>query len=130
MRSARTILLLGSVLAWLGARPVLAHHSFAATYDSSRMEQVRGTVKELVWRNPHAFLRLDVEDKNGATQTWNIEWGSIADLSSSNLTRTTLRPGDLVIASGYPPRDPTSLRMLLRQLERPSDGWKWQGDEK
>lgn len=121
--------LLGTLLAALASRPLLAHHSFAATYDSERTSQVRGAVRELVWRNPHAFLRLDVEDASGAIQTWNIEWGSIADLSASNLTRTTLRPGDVVIASGYPARDPNSTRLLLRQLERPSDGWQWLGDE-
>lgn len=119
-------LLVGFVL--LG-RPLSAHHSFAATYDSDSELEVEGSVRELVWRNPHSYLRIDVADDNGEPQIWNLEWGSINDLSTSNLTRTTLRPGDVVIASGYPPRNASSLRLLLRQLRRPSDGWQWHGEQ-
>ena len=105
-----------------------AHHSFAATYNSTgEVLEVEGTVRELVWRNPHSFLRVDVTDDSGETQTWALEWGSISQLQESNLTRTTLRPGDVVVARGDPSRDPSAPRLLLRELRRPSDGWEWVG---
>lgn len=105
----------------------LAHHSFGATYDSSQRVQIEGVVKEFVWRNPHSFLRVDVTDKAGATKTWALEWGSINQLASAKLTRTTLRPGDRLVISGEPARDQSSPRLLILSLQRPSDGWSWQG---
>lgn len=126
----RALLLPGAATAILlaGTIPGHAHHSFAATYNSTgEVLEIEGTVRELVWRNPHSFLRVDVTDENGATQTWALEWGSISQLAESNLTRTTLRPGDVVVAKGDPSRDASAPRLLLRELRRPSDGWEWVG---
>ena len=106
----------------------LAHHSFAATYDSSKRIELEGVIKQLIWRNPHSFLQLDVDDKDGKPVTWALEWGSVSQLEGqSGITRTTLRPGDKVKVAGAPARDPNSLRMLLQHLQRPADGFTWQG---
>ena len=121
------LLLAGTVLLAVGTGPSLAHHSFAATYDADLQIEVTGTVKELVWRNPHSFLRIDVTDADGAVETWALEWGSINQLAEENMTRTTLRPGDLVIARGDPARTSSLPRLLLRELTRPADGWRWVG---
>jgi hypothetical protein len=126
----RTILLPGAAMAVFLASSVQvqAHHSFAATYNSTgEVLELEGTVKEMVWRNPHSFLRIDVKNDAGETETWALEWGSISQLAESNLTRTTLRPGDVVVAKGDPSRDASAPRLLLRELRRPSDGWEWIG---
>ena len=117
----------GALLVAIAGR-VVAHHSFAATYQAAGRIEIEGTVKELVWRNPHSFLRIDVADENGNTRTWSLEWTSANRLAGSNLTRTTLRPLDVVIATGSPARNPESPRLLLRHLRRPSDGWEWIGE--
>ena len=126
--SYRLALFVGSVLCLTIAGRVVAHHSFAATYQADDRIEIEGTVKELVWRNPHSFLRIDVTDEKGNTRTWSLEWTSANRLSGTNLTQTTLRPLDVVVATGSPARIPGSPRMLLRQLRRPSDGWEWIGD--
>jgi len=61
-------------------------------------------VKEFVWRNPHSYVRIDVTTKDGATETWTLEWGSSNQLSAAKypVTRTTLKAGDRVIASCLP----------------------------
>ena len=124
----RTILVLLAAVALLaGAGQVFAHHSFSATYDSSQKVEIEGVVKEFVWRNPHSFLRIDVKEKDGTTKTWALEWGSISQLSKSEMTRTTLKPGDRIIVGGEPARDQSSPRLLLQSLKRPSDGWSWNG---
>ena len=124
----RLVLLVAAGLALIaGTDRVLAHHSFGATYDSSKSVQIEGVVKEFVWRNPHSFLRVDVTDKEGVTKTWALEWGSINQLASANLTRTTLRPGDKLVISGEPARDQSSPRLLIVSMKRPADGWSWQG---
>ena len=121
------LILAGAALLAAGTGPSLAHHSFAATYDADVQIEVTGTVKELVWRNPHSFLRIDVTDADGAVETWALEWGSINQLAEENMTRTTLRPGDLVVARGDPARTSSLPRLLLRELTRPADGWRWVG---
>ena len=124
----RTILVLLAAVALLaGAGQVFAHHSFSATDDSSQKVEIEGVVKEFVWRNPHSFLRIDVKEKDGTTKTWALEWGSISQLSKSEMTRTTLKPGDRIIVGGEPARDQSSPRLLLQSLKRPSDGWTWNG---
>ena len=123
----RIALLFAGVLAIAGADSVGAHHSFSATYDSEKRVQIEGVVKEFVWRNPHSFLRIDVTDNEGVVKTWALEWGSVSQLSQSKMTRTTLKPGDKVIAGGELARDPSAPRLLLQSLKRPSDGFEWQG---
>jgi hypothetical protein len=110
----------------LGAATAFAHHSFAATYTGDKVE-IEGVGKEFVWRNPHSFLRMDVTDKDGTVKTWALEWGSISQLSQSKMTRTTLKVGDKIIVSGEEGRDPSSLRLLIQSVRRPSDGWTWNG---
>jgi len=124
---SRVALLLAGTLLFAGAGQVVAHHSFAATYDPEKRVEIEGVIKEFVWRNPHSFLRLDVTDKDGVTKTWAIEWGSISQLSQSKMARTTLKPGDRVIVGGELARDPSSTRLLLLSVKRPIDGWEWQG---
>lgn len=121
-------LFVGCALLLAVAGRAVAHHSFAATYQADDRIEIQGTVRELVWRNPHSFLRIDVTDEEGNTRTWSLEWTSANRLAGTNLTQTTLRPLDVVIATGSPARNPGSARMLLRQLRRPSDGWEWIGD--
>jgi hypothetical protein len=124
----RILLLFAGIALLAGAGRVFAHHSFAATYDSSQRIEIEGIVKEFVWRNPHSFLRIDVTDKDGATKTWTLEWGSIGQLTRSQMTRTTLKPGDRIIVGGAPARDQSSsVRLVIQTLKRPADGWQWVG---
>jgi len=123
----RILLLFAGIALLAGADRVFAHHSFSATYESGQRIEVEGVVKEFVWRNPHSFMRIDVTDKDGVTKTWALEWGSITQLTQSQITRTSLKPGDRIIVGGEPARDRSSLRLLIQTVKRPADGWQWQG---
>lgn len=122
----RLVLIIAGVVMLAGGGRLLAHHSFSATYNSEKKVEVEGVVKEFAWRNPHSFLRLDVT-KDGQTQTWALEWASISQLSRAKLTRTSLKPGDRIVVTGEPSRDPSALRLLILTIKRPADGWEWQG---
>jgi hypothetical protein len=124
---ARILVFCAGVALLGGTNRLFAHHSFSATYDSTKHVEVEGVIKEFVWRNPHSFLRLDVTDKDGVTKTWALEWGSSSQLAQTQVTRTSLKPGDRVVVGGEPARDQSSLRMLIQTLKRPADGWTWQG---
>jgi hypothetical protein len=123
----RILVLLAGFALLAGADRVFAHHSFSATYDASQKVEIEGVVKEFVWRNPHSFMRIDVTDKDGTTKTWALEWGSTNDLTQSQITRTTIKPGDRVVIGGEPARDQSSLRLLIQTVKRPSDGFVWRG---
>jgi thiamine monophosphate kinase len=89
--------------------------------------EVEGVVTEFAWRNPHSFMKIDVLGKDGTTQSWTLEWGSASQLTNSQITRTTLKPGDHLVVNGRVSRDPSAHRMLLTDIKRPSDGWEWKG---
>jgi len=121
------ILMLVAVMVLVAAGRAFAHHSFTAEYDSSQKVSVEGVVTEMVWRNPHSFMRIDVTGKDGTTTTWALEWGSVSQLSRDQITRTSLKPGDKIVVQGSPARDGAAHRMLIGSIQRPSDGWEWKG---
>ena len=116
---------------WLGIMganvPAQAHHSFPATYIVDQQVTVKGTVVQFLFRNPHSFIHVMAPDKDGNMQRWAIEWGAGGALGSDNITHETLKPGDKVIVTGNPGRNPADHRIRLHSIERPSDGWKWSG---
>ena len=124
----RSILVLfAAVILLAGGGRVLAHHSFSAEYDSTQKIELEGVVTQFVWRNPHSFMKIDVTDKDGTTKSWALEWGSTNQLSQAQITRTSLRPGDKIVVTGEPARDPSAPRVLITTVKRPSDGWEWKG---
>jgi len=123
------MLVCAAVVLFVGGGRVLAHHSFTAAYDSTKRVEIEGVVKEFVWRNPHSYVRIDVSPKEGPTESWTLEWGSSNQLSAAKypVTRTTLKAGDKVVATGEPGRDPEARRVRIFTLKRPIDGWVWEG---
>ena len=126
----RVLIVLSSMalglLAW-GAGSALAHHSVSATYIFGKTVRLDGTLKEFIWRNPHSFMKVEATDAKGEKQIWTIEGAAPQQLTEGGLTASTLRAGDKVIVSGYPGRIAEDHRLLLQVLERPSDGFKYQG---
>jgi hypothetical protein len=108
-------------------QPVFAHHSATATYIHGQVVKIEGTLKEFIWRNPHSFMKVEAVDKNGEKQIWVIEGAAPQQLSEGGLTASTFRAGDRVVVTGYPGRIPEDHRLLLQVIERPSDGFKYQG---
>ena len=58
--------------------------------------EIKGTVTEFVWTNPHSQIYLDVKDKNGSIVHWGIETNSPGILTRAGWTRRSLKPGDEV----------------------------------
>ena len=123
----RILVLMAGIAMLAGSGRVLAHHSFSATYDSAQKMEIAGVVKEFVWRNRHSFMRIDVTDKDGTVKTWALEWGSASQLAISQISRTTIKPGDKLTITGQPARDQSSNRLLIQAIKRSSDGWTWSG---
>jgi hypothetical protein len=71
-----------------------------------------------------ACLELWVGTGSESGERWGIECG---DTPADDLMRM-LRPGQRVIVSGAPARQPDTRRLVLRELVRPSDGFTWAGE--
>src|SRR5262245_4314556 len=82
----------------LGFTPLFAHHGRGSTYESKKEVSLKGTVKEVLWRNPHIAIFLDVKDAEGKVTTWAIEHSNVSQLARLGYTKTTLRAGMEVTA--------------------------------
>jgi hypothetical protein len=99
-----------------------AHHSFSATYDTGKTTSIEGKVVQFLLRNPHSFLHVSVI-KDGQEQVWNVEWAAAGQLGGT--LAGSIKPGDPVIVTGNPSRDPAELRLRMVNVKRTSDGANW-----
>jgi hypothetical protein len=85
--------------------PLLAHHSFAAEYDSRKTITVHGIVQKVAWVNPHAYVWVDVKDDSGKVITYAFESLSSNALMRGGWTKNSLKAGDKVTVDGYLAKD-------------------------
>jgi hypothetical protein len=85
--------------------PALAHHSLTAEFDTDRTVTMTGTITEMKWSNPHAWLYINVKDEKGQTQNWAVEFATPNQLYRRGWTREDLPAGAVVTVNGYPSRD-------------------------
>ena len=95
-----TTRLVKAVLATTGLTAVcsvgtaVAHHAFAAEFDRDTPVQMTGSVTEMKWSNPHAWIYIDVEDENGNAVNWAFE-----TRAANNIIRLGWRPKDLPVGT-------------------------------
>jgi uncharacterized protein DUF6152 len=85
--------------------PLMAHHSFAAEYDSKKTITIHGVVQKVAWMNPHAYVWVDVKEESGKTVTYAFESLSPNALMRGGWTKASLKPGDEVTVDGYLAKD-------------------------
>jgi hypothetical protein len=94
---------------FLISAPVYAHHSFAAEFDGKKPVELKGTLLELEWVNPHAWIHMEVKDEAGKVTKWDCELGSPNLLMRSGWRRDSLKKGDAIIVNGSAAKDGTNL---------------------
>ena len=73
----------------LAAMPASAHHSYSM-FDMAKTIELKATVTQFKWQNPHSFILADV-DAPGGKESWAIEM-------------TALKAGDKVTIWVHPLR--------------------------
>lgn len=100
----RILALCGALLAG-AASPALAHHS-NAMFDRTKSLDVKGTVREFQWTNPHTWIEMEIPGAQGASH-YTIEGPTPGVLRSSGWKFNSLKPGDQIVAKVHPLRDGT-----------------------
>jgi hypothetical protein len=96
-----------SVAALIGMSTAITsfgHHS-QSEFDFGNLMEVEGTVTELIWRSPHAWLHVDIVGEDGEVVNWGWELPSPTTLMRRGWTRKSLMPGDAVTVNGAPARN-------------------------
>jgi hypothetical protein len=83
-----------------GSQPLVAHHSIAGEFDSSKPVTLKGQVTKIEWTNPHARIYIDVAQANGTIVNWNVELAAVSALARNGWTRSALKIGDTVTVDG------------------------------
>lgn len=86
------------------ALPVFAHHS-NAMFDLDNVIELKGTVKEFQFTNPHTWVQVVVADEHGMTREWSLEWGSPNNLGRQGVRPSTLPAGAEVVVRTNPMKD-------------------------
>ena len=71
----------------VAAMPLMAHHSFAAEFDSKKVVTLTGYITKVEWTNPHVWFYMDVKDESGKISNWGFEMGPPHLLQGSGWTR-------------------------------------------
>jgi len=71
-----------------------AHHSFSAEFDIEKPIKLVGTITEMRWSNPHAWIYIDVKDDAGMVVNWALEMQG-----ANALVRRGWRPADVPIGT-------------------------------
>ena len=103
-RNLLTLFIVGFALINL-TQPVLAHHSEAAEFDTTKPVKVTGTLTKVEWQNPHIWFYVDVKDDSGKITTWGFSAGPPGSLMRRGITKAALKIGAVVNVEGSRARD-------------------------
>src|SRR6185436_12249660 len=120
----RNYLLIAAVIL-LASSAAFAHHSYAATYDTTKEIKIEGKLVQFELRNPHTFVTVTAKNSTGKTERWSVEWAGSSQLANSGVKQETLKIGDALVIKGNPSRVPGEFRVLMVNLLRPFDGFSW-----
>lgn len=80
---------------------VWAHHAFSAEFDAEQPVQLRGTIVQVEFINPHSWFHIDVTAEDGTVTRWMIEGGTPNALFRRGVNQNTLPIGTEILVDGF-----------------------------
>ncbi len=87
-------------------------------FDSNKPVELKGTLIELEWVNPHAWIHMEVTDASGKVTKWDCELGSPNLLMRNGWRKDVLKKGDKIIVIGAQAKDASNLARPHRYVGR------------
>lgn len=72
------------------AVPAYSHHAASAEFDTDKVFQIKGTLTQIEWINPHAYLHFDVVGSDGKTNSWAMLLAGTTVLRKSGIAQQML----------------------------------------
>ena len=97
---AITVLVLGVVFPSASGSPS-AHHSFASLFDDRVAVTLHGVIASAEMINPHSFIHLDVQTRDGTMERWALEGPGPLQMTRRGLPLDMFKPGEPLGVCGY-----------------------------
>jgi uncharacterized protein DUF6152 len=94
--------------------PLFAHHG-NSNFDIDKKLDLKATVTEWVWANPHCWLKFDTTDDKGNIVHWIAETSNPADMTNlGGWSKQVFKPGDHVTVTLQPVKNGAPIGRVLQ----------------
>jgi len=116
IRAHKKVMVFATAIFLAGLFPVSeivsAHHS-NAMFDKTQLREVKATVREFQWTNPHIWIQVLIENEDGEQEEWSIEGGGPNTLFRKGWRPNSFKPGDVVEFKLYPMLDGSNAALFI-----------------
>ena len=100
-------IVIGTLAAQAVAVAAWAHHSHG-NYAMTSYTEIEGTVTDVYWINPHAWMYMDVVNDQGQVESWALEAAGATTLIRGGVAQDDVKPGDKIRVRCHRMRDGTN----------------------
>ena len=86
----------------LGLASIASAHHSPAMFDMAKRIELKGTVKQFQWSNPHSYIQLMVKDASGKEEEWSLEMAAPTYLYNNGWRPSTVKAGQEISVTMSP----------------------------